>query len=253
MFWLGTHEPAWLGRAGVPLFVAHPRLQRRPYRGRAIAPWALDSGGFTQVTQHGGWTIEPAAYADAVRGYQQTIGQLQWAAPQDWMVEDVALKATGLSVAEHQRRTVQSVLTLRDLAPDVPWVPVLQGWTPADYEACIGLYAQAGVDLAAEPVVGLGTVCRRQDTDAIGVLVSDLAAHGLRLHGFGVKLQGVAKYGHLLHSADSLAWSYGAYRGDGAAGLTCTHQRHQNCLQYALWWRRHLLRQTDQPRQLQLM
>ena len=40
---------------------------------------------------------------------------------------------THLSVAEHQARTVANYLTLRDLAPELPIIPVVQGWTVADY------------------------------------------------------------------------------------------------------------------------
>jgi len=41
--------------------------------------------------------------------------------------------STGLSVAEHQAPTVANYLQLRDLALDLPFIPVLQGWTLADY------------------------------------------------------------------------------------------------------------------------
>ena len=100
---------------------------------------------------------------------------MAWAAPQDWMCEPVVLAGgrgpggiqfvgTNLSVREHLRRTVENLVELRSLAPEVPFVPVLQGWTHGDYLDCAELYARAGVDLRAEPVVGVGTMCRRQAT-----------------------------------------------------------------------------------------
>ncbi len=36
-------------------------------------------------------------------------------------------------LADHQERTIHSYLTLKSLAPEIQWVPVLQGWTLADY------------------------------------------------------------------------------------------------------------------------
>ena len=86
-FYLGTHQPAWLARLDVPLFVSHRRLRDRHRLPRTRAGWALDSGGFTALALHGGWRTTPAAYAAAVARYANEVGQLEWAAPQDWMVE----------------------------------------------------------------------------------------------------------------------------------------------------------------------
>jgi hypothetical protein len=78
------------------------------------------------------------------------------------------------------------------------------------------------VNLATEPIVGLGSVCRRQATGEIGAIVTTFADRGLALHGFGVKVHGITKYGHLLASADSMAWSTRARRAPRMAG--CTHR-----------------------------
>src|SRR5205807_2659774 len=112
--------------------------------------WALDSGGFTELRLHGGWLTTAAAYVAAVRRYRDEIGRLEWAAPMDWMCEPFMLAKTGLTVAEHQERTVANYLELRSLAPDLPFVPVLQGWSRDDYRRCATPYEKAGVDLAAE-------------------------------------------------------------------------------------------------------
>ena len=93
------------------------------------------------------------------------------------------------SYRDHQCLTVTNLLNLRHLEPSVPWAPVLQGWTK-DYLQCVKLYQDAGVDLREEPVVGVGSVCRRQDTHEIAGVFRSLADLGLRLHGFGVKTKG---------------------------------------------------------------
>ena len=150
------------------------------------------------------------------------------------------LARTGLSVTEHQHRTVENYLALRQLAPSLPFIPVVQGWRLPDYLACVDLYASAGVDLAALPRVGLGSVCRRQSTAEIAVIVTILAARGLRLHGFGIKTSGLRLYGHLLASADSMAWSYAARRAPALPGCT-GHRNCANCLTYATAWRSRIL------------
>jgi len=232
-FYLGTHETSWLGRVNFPLFISHHRLAKRRSLPRAACRWALDSGGFTQLSQHGAWTITPREYVTAARRYRDEIGRLDFAAPQDWMCEPFILARTGRTVADHQAETVSNYLELRTIAADLPFIPVLQGWTRDDYLRCADLYARAGIDLAAEPRVGLGTVCRRQDTGAAGEIVRSLAP--LRLHGFGVKTTGLLRYGHRLASADSLAWSYNARRNPPLA--RCTHASCANCLTWASRWR----------------
>src|SRR5215471_2669689 len=170
-FYLGTHQVTWLGRTEVPLFVSHRRLAERARLPRAVCPWALDSGGFSELALHGGWKTSPADYARAVRRYASEVGGLEWAAPQDWMCEPFMLAKTGLTIAQHQVRTVANYLDLRGLAPDLPFVPVLQGWELADYLRCIDLYLAAGVELSACRLVGLGSVCRRQSKREIEVIV----------------------------------------------------------------------------------
>src|SRR5690606_9297298 len=117
--------------------------------------------------------------------------------------------------------------------------PVLQGYTLDEYLRCVDLYDRAGVDLTREPVVGLGSVCRRQGTAEAERIIATLASMGLRLHGFGFKLQGLVRVGRLLASADSMAWSYDARRRPPLPG--CRHKNCANCLRYAMLWRERVL------------
>ena len=57
-----------------------------------------------------------------VRRYADEIGNLAWAAAQNWMCEPWIVEETGLSVAEHQRRTIENYLELRTKAPELPWL-----------------------------------------------------------------------------------------------------------------------------------
>ena len=241
LFYLGAHQPHWLQIAGFPLFVSHRQLARRrgPLRPAACL-WALDSGGFTELSLHGRWITSAADYVEAVARYAAQVGQLDFAAPQDWMCEPHILARTGLTVREHQERTVASYLELRALAPHLPFIPVVQGWHLADYLACVQLYRAAGVDLTRERLTGLGSVCRRQSTGQIAVIVTTLASLGLRRHGFGIKTTGLHLYGHLLASADSMAWSYAARRAPALPGCT-GHRNCANCLAYATSWRTRVL------------
>lgn len=245
MFYLGTHEAGWLRNAHVPLMVSRVRLKLATAKQLAYSPdrWTLDSGGFTELQKFGEWRINAGQYAFEVLRAVEEIGCLDWAAPQDWMCEPAVIHGgtfngqhfvgTGLSVREHQARTVGNYLDLRALS--APVIPVLQGYQLGDYLDHVDQYARAGINLAAEPTVGLGSVCRRQDTAEIGSIVGALHDAGItRLHGFGCKEGALRRYGGVLASADSMAWSKGG-RNRG----TCTHlkSRCANHLHWALDWR----------------
>lgn len=235
IFFLGVPEPSWLSHLGVPLFVSYNRLRRIKHKfPTARSIWALDSGGFTQLQTYGTWTVGAREYASDVRFWREEIGNLVWAATQDWMCEPEQVKRTGLSVAEHQRRTVRSYLDLQQIAPDLPWMPVLQGYTPEEYLRCIELYYDHGVDLCGLPTVGIGSVCRRQGTTEIADLVSMVADLGLKLHGFGVKSLGLDRFADRLVSSDSMAWSKAARYSPPMRGHS--HQTCANCPEYAMRW-----------------
>jgi hypothetical protein len=245
ILYLGTHMTGWLRTAGFPLMVSHRRLRRRKALPVAAAPWVLDSGGFTELGLYGAWQTDVVSYARAVRRYRDEVGRLEWAAPQDWMCEPFMLAKTGLTVPEHQRRTVRSFLDLRSLG--VPVVPVLQGWTLDEYLYCVERYMFAGVELEDEPVVGLGSVCRRQDSHEIEAIVERLHGIGLRLHGFGVKAKGIDRYADMLDSSDSMAWSaearHWANKGHRTPGHT--HRACNSCLPWATRWRARMLRKLE--------
>jgi hypothetical protein len=167
-----------------------------------------------------------------VNRYIDEIGMLDWAAPQDWMCEASALRATGLSVKEHQIRTVNNFVDLRDRLGEVV-VPVLQGWSRDSYLECEEMYDKAGIDLNAERVIGLGSICRRNADAEITQIIE--ALQPLRLHGFGVKGRVYQQNKHFLTSADSMAWSFWARYEPPLDG--CTHQSCANCRIYALQWR----------------
>jgi hypothetical protein len=245
MFYLGTHEPAWLKRLEVPLFISRVRLARRKSFPQALGRWALDSGGFTQLHKHGRWNLSVADYVSEVRRYANEIGNLDWVAPQDWMCEPTAREMTGLSVARHQELTVENFLELRD-ALGMLVIPVLQGWDFDDYGRCVDLYHKHDVCLEEEPVIGLGSVCRRDSDRQITQIIE--ALYPLNLHAFGVKGKAYVANEHLLTSADSMAWSYQARRNPPLP--ECAHRCCNNCAKFALAWRQRLLDRTNQMRLL---
>lgn len=255
-FYLGTHQEYWLWQVDVPLFVSARRLRCRRSLQRATCDWALDSGGFSELSLFARWETTPEQYAGEVQRWRDRIGRMDWAAIQDWMCEPVMLERTGLTIAEHQSRTIESWHTLTHLAPDVPWTPVVQGWKLDDYMAHVEQYTAAGVDLAALPVVGVGSVCRRQAMGEAEEIVRALAGLGLRVHGFGFKLQGLARCADAMESADSMAWSMAARKrpplpghDQPGPGRKTGHKNCANCRVWAMQWREQVQAVVERPKQ----
>lgn len=234
-FYLGTHLPNWLNYVEVPLFISARRLNRYKKMPKAVNPWCLDSGGFSELSLFGEWKTTVSQYVENVQRFQES-GKLVWCAPQDWMCEPWIIQKTGLTVEIHQQKTVENYLIL--LEKKLPVIPVLQGWTQKDYENCYEMYVRNGVKLEEVETVGLGSVCRRQATNEIGDIAKWGHSLGIKLHGFGVKAAGLHKYGEYLQSADSLAWSFS---GRFDKNRNCPKNSCSNCLHYALEWREKLI------------
>lgn len=113
-------------------------------------------------------------------------------------------------------------------------MPILQGWKLEDYIRHIGMYLSYGVDLREFDVVGVWSVCRRQGTEEIGHVIKAICDNGIKIHGFGVKKNGLGLYKEHLRSSDSLAWSKHARHRAPLEG--CTHMTCANCFKYAKLW-----------------
>lgn len=239
-FYLGTAWPIYFERTDVPLCVSAVVLGARKELPRACGRWILDSGAFTQISRLGEFQMAPKRYARLAQRCMEEIGNLDGAAIQDWMCEPFILKKTGLTIAEHQKRTVESYQELRYHAPDVDWIPVLQGYFPDEYLAHLDMYDEYGDDLRDCNRVGVGSICRRQATSSVERLLTTLHSMGLRLHGFGLKELALRRIGAHLESADSMAWSFRARR-EQFKMPDCTHPVCTNCLPNALRWREKIL------------
>jgi len=136
-FYVGLHQPSD-ARHFERSFISVNRLRLRggSRHGRKSAftagDWIMDSGAFTTIAKHGGYPEPVEVYAAEIRRW---AGRgLVAAVAQDFMCEPVMLKKTGLTIAQHQRLTIERYDAL--CACDVGGVyimPVLQGYAPGDY------------------------------------------------------------------------------------------------------------------------
>lgn len=211
-FYTGNHQPSdaqHFDRA----FISVTRLRGRR-SGFKVKDWIMDSGAFTQILKHGGYTEGVEVYAAEIKRWANN-GNLLAAVAQDYMCEAHMLAITGKTIPEHQALTIERYdqLVACDTG-DVYIMPVLQGYAPEDYVRHIEMY---GDRLKQGMWVGVGSVCKRNgDPRAIERVLWTIKQHrpDLRLHGFGVKTTALSSplVTELLHTADSMAWSYAARR-----------------------------------------
>lgn len=241
-YFLGTHQPSWLPKTKVPLFVSFNRLTRYKKLPKSLGTWALDSGAFSELFRHGKWRLAPAEYAEGVRKLDKQIGKLKWASIQDWLCTPAVLRQTGLSLKVHQRRTVENLYILRKIAPEIRWLPILQGWSSQSYLDHLGMYKAKGFDLRQEPLVGVGSIAVRQTSEILLDVLHRLHDDGLAIHAFGLSISGLMQVCRLIASSDSMVWSFTARRRQlKHQGCKENHDVCNNCLAYALAWRRNLL------------
>jgi hypothetical protein len=249
-FYLGIWQPNHARKVD-KFFFSFRRLQ-----GRRIPlcengqDWIMDSGGFSELRQNGHYTFGVHEYLGAVELHRPVAFAVM-----DWMCEPVMLERTGLTIREHQERTVESWLEIQSLWDgESEIMPVVQGWTPEEYRECIQMYLGAGAP--PDGYFGIGSVCTRQGLPVINAVLSAVRAEipHARLHGFGVKMSLLQTWGReLLYSADSMAWSYaGRKRRRHLPECKSQAKNCANCLPFALYWRRKVEAILDKPYQMHL-
>lgn len=217
-FYVGLHQPADAHRfERACISINRLRGRKKPIPDVRVL---VDSGAFTELNLYGAYRHEVDEYADELaRLYRDGVVNIEAAVAQDYMCEAFMLAKTGLTIADHQRLTIERYDALKKALDDrfeggcpFPILPVLQGYSPSDYVAHIAAY---GKRLARNMWVGVGSVCKRNGApELIAAVLKAIAAvrPDLRLHGFGVKITALlhAVVRQLLATADSMGWSFAA-------------------------------------------
>lgn len=208
-FFVGLHQPSDAKHFDSS-FVSVGRLRNRkgPF---TVTDWIMDSQAFTTIATYGGYPHPVEEYAAQIKRWK-TNGNLLAAVSQDYMCEPVMLKKTGLTVADHQRLTIERYNALLRCYTGCYIMPVLQGYDPDEYVSHIQQY---GPCLGPGAWVGVGSICKRNSSPCLilDVLIAIKTVRpDLKLHGFGLKTSALAHgtIRALLETADSMAWSFAA-------------------------------------------
>jgi hypothetical protein len=194
-------------------------------------PIALDSSGFVAMNHYGGYRWPIWDYLD----FATSLRPIWWAA-MDYCVEpEIArnheqvidrIEGTVYSLA----KTIACVTEWNRQLPEcraTPPMPVLQGWHPADYRHCVAeiercllgdpAYIEGMGQDGWPPLVGVGSICRRQLAGTTGLMriidtLENLLPGHVKLHLFGIKSAGLKQLRDRprIASVDSMAWNTGA-------------------------------------------
>jgi hypothetical protein len=224
-FFVGIHIPAHAGRfERCMVSVGRIRNRRSSF---PVNEWMMDSQAFTEISTHGRYRHEVAEYAEQINRWKYN-GRLLAAVAQDYMCEPFILAKTGLTIADHQRLTIERYDALNPLCPDVYILPVLQGWTARDYVSHVQQY---GKRLAPGAWVGVGSICKRnsrpREIEEILIAIKSVRPD-LELHLFGVKLTALGSgiVQELGATCDSMAWSWNARRNGRSANDPAEAERY---------------------------
>lgn len=210
-FYIGLHQPS-----NAPHFAkCMVSVNRLEHRKRDFYPneWIMDSGAFTRISQGKGH-LPVAEYVRQINRWAK-CGNLAAAVSQDYMCEPFILAKTGMTVADHQRLTIERYDALMAYGNLTTYVmPVLQGYRPEEYADHVSQY---GDRLRPGMWVGVGSVCKRNSRPAEVAAVVMAIVHirpDLRLHLFGLKTIALQSLlvNQSIFSADSMAWSFAARR-----------------------------------------
>ncbi len=268
-YYTGIGHPYHLADSPVPVFISVTTLMRYKTRWEQQgdrwpvqsygAPWAGDSGAFAalMLARDGDahpWSMETSKYVSTWVDLVERISHdcpeqfgPDFVATQDWPCEPSVRARTGLTVREHQIRSLDGYAAAAGECEWLPWLPVLQGWHLEEYLEHFDMYRAAGFDLTGRRV-GIGSVCRRGSQHDIAAVIRGLAPLGMRMHAFGLSINGLRMVGHLLDSSDSQAWSKTA-REEHILLPGCDHRARatgeltdcRNCFRYALRYREEVL------------
>lgn len=188
---------------------------------------ALDSCGFVASWLYGGFPWSIRQYCELAASRDWT-----WASAPDLCCEpqiasDKAMRL--LRIAGTARLYSESSRIMAELG-GAPLVPILQGWTPAEYRLC---YEWMPV-VEWPDLVGLGSVCRRHVHGPDGLLaildeVDSFLPPNVKVHAFGIKssalklILGEERYRRRVASADSQSWDFAA-RASRRVNRTMDHR-----------------------------
>lgn len=193
---------------------AHWDNERKRFRvTRPPADWVssicIDSGGFTAARRWGRYPWSVQQYADFVAAVSRDVA-LDFCAIMDYACEPSVNREIYRSNKERIKATIRNESECFRVAPDLPWLPVLQGDTLEERAFDIAIRRRMGM-LPGEHA-GIGSMCGRGRAGAVEtILFYRDQLPGVKFHCFGMHIQALDDdfCFDAVRSWDSYGWNWG--------------------------------------------
>lgn len=174
-----------------------------------VSSICIDCGGFTAAKRWGKypWTFQQ--YIDWIYEESRDV-KLDFCAIMDYACEPGVNRSTYQTNIDRINQTIKNEASLIDLAPDLPWLPVLQGNTLK--ERAYDLNRRRELGQLPDSYAGIGSVCGRGAVGAIeAVRFYRRQLPGVEYHGFGMHIQALDRDDvyFSIKSWDSYSWNWG--------------------------------------------
>lgn len=179
-----------------------------------VASICIDSGGFTAAKKWGRypWLVEQ--YADFIQEMSRDV-PLDFCAIMDYACEPSVDRSTYATNIERIEVTIANEILCLETAPDLPWLPVLQG--DSLEERSYDLERRRESDMLPNEYAGIGSVCGRGAGGAVETtLFYREQLPGVKFHGFGMHIQALDNdfVFSVIRSWDSYSWNWGKGQKD---------------------------------------
>jgi hypothetical protein len=226
----------------------------RPYQD-LVQSFCIDSGGFTAARRWGcyPWTI--AEYVRFIREESASGVPLDFCAILDYACEPSVDRSTYATNLQRIEATIRNEQACREEAPELPWLPVLQGDSLAERE--YDLERRQALGLLPETYAGVGSVCGRSPAAASEVICFYAERlPGVRLHAFGIHIRALDddRTYLALGSWDTYGWNWGRGQKEKNRPVEYLRQPGESYSTYTgrlarLYWANTVLPRLRKPRQ----
>lgn len=161
----------------------------------------LDSGAFSLINKYGDYPYDYRRYiAFAKRLKPDYIAIMDYPCEPNSKID--------LPIKERIDKTIENAIKLMDLAPNLNWVMVIQGWDVNNYLYCLDKIKEHGL---LTPLTAIGSVCVRKKLKEVRDIIVTIRRETpkrIKLHCFGLNLRFVRDYTifNSIYSFDSHAW-----------------------------------------------
>lgn len=174
-----------------------------------IASITIDPGGFTAARRWGKYPWSISQLVDWIRAESRDV-ILDWCAVMDYACEPNVNRSILPTNKERIEATMENEILCKQAAPDLPWLPVLQGdnLIERDYD----LSRRRELGLIPADYAGIGSVCGRGAAGAMRVIkfYNDRLPN-VKFHAFGMHIQALDDDAvfSAVRSWDSYGWNWG--------------------------------------------